>query len=317
MRDTEQLRRDWHLAQEYVASRQKLFVVGCAKSGTTWVMNSLNGHPQMVVKGEGRFTWRMLPYLAQAFKGFNDDQVKHCDDPTMLLRDVDLLMTARGLFDIQLFRYAETSGKKPSGLRVLGDKTPQHAVSMPSLNEIYPSAKFIHIVRDPRDAAASGWHHFGPDGQRQREEYFAYFVREVWPLSVNAAQTAGRQFLGRYLEMRYEELHREEPYQVRRCLDFLNVDQSPAAIEACIAAGDFKTRAKGRERGQEDATNFYRRGVAGDWVNHMTPQAAAEFCKPVADLMRSCGYDPRAGLEPVVQVTVNAPATPLPRVEAA
>src|SRR5438445_6548398 len=120
-------------------------------------MNLLYGHPQMVVMGEGRFTWRMVPYLQQAFKAFNDDQGKHVGKDVTMLRDVDLLMCARFLIDIQLCRYIETSGKAPPSVAVVGDKTPQHALSITLLNQIYPTAKFIHIVRDPRDAASSGW----------------------------------------------------------------------------------------------------------------------------------------------------------------
>lgn len=307
--DTEQFRRDWNTAQDYIASRKKLFVVGCAKSGTTWLMNLLNGHPNMVVKGEGRFTWRLVPFVAQAFKAFNDDQVKHCDDDCTYLRDVDLLLVSRHLIDIQLFRYLETSGKSAGAVGVIGDKTPQHATTIPMLAEIYPgSSHFIHIIRDPRDAAASGWHHFGPDSKKECEDYLCYFVREVWPLSVQSAREAGRNVPGRYLELRYEDLHREEPYQVRRCLDFLGVDASPLSIEACIAAGDFAKHAKGRQRGETDPKAFYRRGVVGDWVNHLSPERAAAFCAPVADLMRSCGYDPVAGLTPGLQLTSNAPA---------
>jgi hypothetical protein len=315
--DTEKFRRDWVTAQDYIASRQKVFVVGCAKSGTTWMMNLLNGHPQMVVKGEGRFTWRMVPFLAQAFKAFNEDQVKHCSDASTYLRDIDLLLCARQLIDITLFRYVETSGKQALSVSVVGDKTPQHAISIPMLNEIYPGAKFIHILRDPRDAAASGWHHFGPDSKKEREDYLCYFVREVWPLSVLTAREASKTIPGQYLELRYEDLHREEPYQVRRCLDFLGVDASPTAIEACMAEGDFKKRSNGRERGVADPKAFYRRGVTGDWVNHLSPERAAAFCAPVADLMRSCGYDPVAGLTPGVQVNVVHPQHQERRAEAA
>jgi hypothetical protein len=264
----------------------------------------------MVVKGEGRFTWRMVPYLAQAFKAFNDDQVKHCDDNCTYLRDVDLLLVARQLIDITLFRYFETSGKNPGVVSVIGDKTPQHAISIPMLAEVYPnSSHFIHIIRDPRDAAASGWHHFGPDSKKEREDYLCYFVREVWPLSVHSAREAAKKIPGRYLELRYEDLHREEPYQVRRCLDFLGVDASPLAIQACIEAGDFKKHANGRERGETDNKAFYRRGVTGDWTNHLTPERAAAFCAPVADLMRSCGYDPVAGLTPGMSVHVESQQT--------
>lgn len=302
MSNIEQLRSNWRLAQDFVASRKKVFLVGAAKSGTTWLMNMLNGHPQMVVKGEGRFTWRLVPFLAQAFKAFNQDQVKHCDDPATHLRDVDLLMCSRMLIDIQLCRYVESSGKAAGSVMVVGDKTPQHTQSMDMLAQMYPDAKFIHIIRDPRDAATSGWHHFGADSNRDQQDYLAYFIQQVWPAAINAARGSARRLGGMYMEVRYEDLHGAEAQTTAKCLEFLGVDGSAGAVEACMKAGSFKERSGGRERGQEDAKNFYRRGIIGDWANHLTPEAAATACAPVAELMRSCGYDPVAGLKLTAEI---------------
>ncbi len=298
----DQLRGAWRHAQDYIASRKKVFVVGCAKSGTTWLQNLINGHPRMAMNGEGRFTWRMFPFIAQAFKAFNTDQAKFIGKEVTLLRDVDLVMCARMLFDIQLFRYAEVSGKSLGAIQVIGDKTPQHCLSIPLLNQIYPDAKFIHIIRDPRDAATSGWHHFGPDSQKPQEEYLGYFIRDVWSQAVAAGRDAGKNIPAHYLEVRYEDLHREEAYQIRRCLEFLDVDASAESVEISSKAGSFKERSGGRERGEEDPKGFYRRGIVADWMNHMSPEIAARLCEPVAALMLSCGYDPMAGYTPSVHL---------------
>jgi hypothetical protein len=303
--NTDDLRLDWNRVQDFIATRRKVFIVGSPKSGTTWLMNQLNGHPQMVVRGEGRFTWRLVPYLAQAFKKFNDDQEKHGGDPCTVLRDVDLMMCARTLIDIQLCRYIESSGRAPHSVAVVGDKTPQHAQSIDLLAQLYPGAKFIHILRDPRDAATSGWHHFGPDSQREQRDYLAHFVQEIWPTAVNAARASAAQIPARYLEVRYEDLHAREAHHVRRCLEFLCVDASAESVEACIAAGSFKARSGGRERGEEDSKNFYRRGIVGDWAHYLTPEDAATICAPVGPLMRSCGYNPASGLSPGVEVNMR------------
>jgi hypothetical protein len=303
--NVDQLRLAWRHAQDYIASRKKVFVVGCAKSGTTWLQNILNGHPRMALNGEGRFTWRMFPFIAQAFKAFNTDQAKFVGKEVTLLRDVDLVMCARMLFDIQLFRYAEISGKALGAIQVIGDKTPQHCLSIPLLNQIYPEAKFIHIIRDPRDAASSGWHHFGPDSQKPQEEYLGYFIRDVWGQAVASGRGAGKNIPTNYLEIRYEDLHREEAYQIRRCLEFLDVDASEDSVKTCSQAGSFKERSGGRDRGQEDPKAFYRNGIVADWLNHMSPEVAAKLCEPVSGLMLSCGYDPMIGVTPSLRVNAE------------
>jgi hypothetical protein len=137
-------------------------------------------------------------------------------------------------------------------------------------------------------------HHFGKSDGRSREEYIRHFIQEVWPAAIaGARQSAQRLNLGqRFLEVRYEDLHRDERGEVRRMLDHIGVDSSDASIDACVTAGSFKTRAGGRDRGTEDKASFYRRGVVADWLNHMSPQLAEELCAPIAHLMRECGYDP-------------------------
>jgi hypothetical protein len=300
----EDLRRSWQIAQQFIAGLTKVFVVGCPKSGTTWVMNQLDGHPRVVVKGEGRFAWRLVPMVAQAFNAFNEDQKKHSSEAVTLLRDVDLFMSARQLIDTTLWRYIEISGKQPSAIQAVGDKTPQHSQNMGMLNQLYPEARFISVMRDPRDAATSALHHFGKSDGRSREEYFRHFIQEVWPAAIaGARQSAERLGLGaRFIEVRYEDLHRDERGEVRRMLGLIGVDAANASIDACVAAGSFKARAGGRERGNEDKSSFYRRGVVADWLNHMTPQLAEELCAPIAGLMRDCGYDPQS---PKIEVTIS------------
>ena len=303
--DIEDLRRASHVRGQFLAGLTKVFVVGCPKSGTTWVMNQLDGHPRMVVKGEGRFAWRLVPMLGQAFKAFNEDQKRHSSEAATLPGDGDLLVTARQLVDAVLWRYVEVSGKRPGAIRVVGDKTPQHSQNMGMLDQLYPGARFIGVMRDPRDAATSAVHHFGKTDARPREDYFRHFIREVWPAAIaGARQSANRLGLGgRFIEVRYEDLHRDERGEVRRMLEHVGVDSSDESVDACVKAGSFEKRAGGRERGTEDRGSFYRRGVVADWLNHMSPELARELCGPVAGLMRECGYDP----DPRIDVTV-APA---------
>lgn len=276
-------------AQPLLDRLTKVFLVGCPKSGTTWVMNQLAGHPRMVIGGEGRFAWRLAPLLVQAFRAFNEDQQKHHAAAAAMLGDADLLLSARQLADSMLLRYIESAAKDIGGLLAVGDKTPQHSQNLGILDRLYPGCRFISIMRDPRDAAVSAVHHFGKTDARPREDYLRHFVREVWPAAAVAVRRAGP---GRVLEVRYEDLHRDEPGELRRMLGHIGVDASEAAVRACMEAGSFSSRSGGRARGSEDKGSFYRRGVVGDWRNHLEPALAAELCEPIAALMRECGYDP-------------------------
>jgi hypothetical protein len=54
----------------------------------------------------------------------------------------------------------------------------------------------------------------------------------------------------------------------------------------------FQRLAGGRQRGEEDQGSHYRRGVAGDWRNHLTPRHLAAFRERFGDLTQRLGYEP-------------------------
>jgi len=286
----ERVYQQWRQGHDDVAGRQKLFLVGCPKSGTTWLMNLLNGHDEVVVCGEGAFAWQLVPMLTQAFRAFNQHQKKM--KPIVQLRDIDLLLVARTIIDSQFSRYVTESASDPARIRVVGDKTPQHSIGIPLLNQLYPDAKFIHIVRDPRDVATSAWFHFGQSDPRSFETYVHYFMTQVWPVNVGGARQAGPPLGDRYLELRYEDLHAEPTSHIQKVLAFLGVDASDQAIAQCHAFARFEKWSGGRKPGQADPKSFYRTGTRGDWRNHIPIELAQRCCSQIASLMTPYGYDP-------------------------
>ncbi len=49
-----------------VLEKQFFFVVGCQKSGTTWLEKILDNHPEMICRGEAVFGNVLAPALNQA-----------------------------------------------------------------------------------------------------------------------------------------------------------------------------------------------------------------------------------------------------------
>lgn len=295
MSDINGLLAGWRERVGRIDGLNKLFIIGCGKSGTTWLRYMLNGHPQIVVEGEGSFAWRLLPHFFQALEAFNKHQQKG-QPPVTHFDSNDALVMSRLLIDTQFARYVEharQSGRDVSILRWVGDKTPQHTIAIPLLNTLYPQSRFVHIMRDPRDVAVSGWFHEGRTSTRTFEQFIHHYMNEVWPLQVGSARRDGPG-LGsqRYVEIRYEDLLRGEEEILGRLLAFLGVDASSATIAACRAAGAFKRLSGGRDRGEEDQTNFYRKGVAGDWRHHLPLELVQPLCDRIAGLMRATGYDP-------------------------
>jgi hypothetical protein len=270
---------------------QKLFITGCPKSGTTWLVKSLNGHPEIVADGEGRFAWRLYSLLDQAANQFNQDHQSVGGSPLGIVSSADFFTLMRSMTDNVLLRYLTSSGKSPATVRVIADKTPQHIFCTDMLRSIYPGCRFINIVRDPRDAATSALFHLAKTDSQPRDQYIETFITRSWRGSVEVALKVERE-LGpaSFLNVRYEDLHSNAPVVLRKCLAFLNVDSSPQALESCRHAGSFETLSGGRHRGQSDPASFYRKGIVGDWINHIDAELAEHCCAQVEDLMRHFGY---------------------------
>lgn len=289
----------WRHQHDLLRTLTKLFVVGCPKSGTTWLVNLLNGHPQVVVRGEGSFAYQLLPAMTKAFDYFNEHQQRFQKDEITQLRELDKLFLHRTAVDSILAHYVEASGRDILQLRVVGDKTPQHGHNVALLGNLYPDSRILHIVRDPRDAAVSSWFHFGKGSDRSFEEHIPYYIQNVWGVHVHLARSAGASLGERFLEIRYEDLHGREAACMEGVLRHIGVEATTERVQACIEAGSFEKASGGRKRGDEGQDSLARKGIIGDWANHLDPATAARWCEPVAPLMRAYGYDPAAGAAPL------------------
>lgn len=279
-------------------AKDVFFIVGCQKSGTTWLEHLLDGHPQVVCRGEAVFVPVLLPamrHMAGTFnKAIRDRNAQVGTIGTEMLLDESqldfLFLTAAGSMMSRWDRYGSA--------RVIGEKTPEHAVTLRHLVRYFPRAKVIHIIRDGRDVAVSGWFHNlrqSGDSFRQRfpdmPSYIRYLVRGHWLPYIHYARAFGAAAPDRYFELRYEDLHSEPEPVIGRMLQFLGVDDGQAEVDACLQAGRFERLSSGRKAGDESRSSFFRKGVIGDWQNHFDAAATAAFMQDGGALLKQLGYD--------------------------
>ncbi len=144
------------------------FVVGFAKSGTSWLRKTLDFHPEILCKGEGIFFGRG-PDLG-ARKGLitptslygalaDSENLRGWLERAAWTRGDDVEEHVTNLTHGAI-AYALRQKLVKTGKRIVGDKTP--FVTDQCIEEIkliYPEAKVIHIIRDGRDVAVSAVHH--------------------------------------------------------------------------------------------------------------------------------------------------------------
>ena len=147
------------------------FVVGYQKSGTTWLMEMLDSHPEILCRGEGRpfgknfrqehLKERRASYPPTSLYNamLSSEDLRYWVERSVWSKDDDPdehLANLTGLA-IEYFLTRRLSG---TGKRLVGDKTVLLGPKIVrEIGAVCPGAKVIHIIRDGRDVAVSATHH--------------------------------------------------------------------------------------------------------------------------------------------------------------
>jgi hypothetical protein len=271
---------------------QVFFVCGAPKSGTTWLQRVLDAHPEVCCSGEGHFIERFSAPLARVVSAYNSDLGLEADqvyEGAPYYQPVD-----QAEFDdlVRSFILSRLTARAGPGVRWVGDKTPGYAFQLDQLHRIFPEAKFIHIVRDPRDVTVSRMGHsrrvgltevFTP-GSRQHREVVEAAIR-IWIEAVTAVSEFADRHPGRVHELRYRDLYDDPMGETGRLFRFLGAPTEPAILGRIVAATSFEALA-GRRPGEEDPGSFFRKGMPDDWKQRLDTETARVIADSCGALMR-------------------------------
>jgi glycosyltransferase involved in cell wall biosynthesis len=163
-------------ARRRAAARRKrretpsiFFVVGRAKSGTTWLMRTLDAHPEIACRGEGRFFGRdyllagpetaTIPSRPLAGALAADTSLRSWLERSVWARDRDPDQQLAELTRIAIDHFLRQTARE-TGKPIIGDKTPfLDTDTVREIAQIHPTAKVVQVIRDGRDVAISARHH--------------------------------------------------------------------------------------------------------------------------------------------------------------
>jgi hypothetical protein len=166
------------------------------------------------------------------------------------------------------------SPPKPWEEIVWGDKTPVYMRDLPLLAGVFAQARFVHLVRDPRDCVLSTAAAWGNTPLRTAQE---------WADRVRSCRAAGRA-LGpsRYLELRFEDLIDDVRGQLGRLFDFLGVPTPPGAGKFLRVPENL-----GAARGADEVLTGNKR----KWKTAMPPALRRAIEELTGDLLDAYGYE--------------------------
>ncbi|MBW1835562.1 MAG: sulfotransferase [Deltaproteobacteria bacterium] len=258
--------------------QEPIFIIGAARSGTTWVLDILTAHPEVTgiheswlfTQNNGLFALFTSAHWPPKRSGLG-----------RLLGREELIKYTRNLAT-QIMSHAI----KP-GHRYLVEKSPHHLFVIPFINEIFPEAKFIHVLRDGRDvsvsvrAASKSWE---PDWRKTFGRSIKSAAR-AWKHAVKSSRKSGENLNNRFLEIRYEEIYKDPFDTYRRLFDFCEIPYDDGILQSAFNATDFSKNYKPNEIG------FRRKGKVGDWRTHFNLIDALIFNLEAGKMLIELGYE--------------------------
>ena len=305
-------------------NESKLFVVGNARSGTTWLHKILEASGQCLSTNEShifpvlydvlerntspderaravlaRFDDRVERSGSVGFTGphvwvSRDDLIRFLDEATAQ----DLVGDAAARFVItKVFEsFVECHREDPRDF--LAEKTPAHLRFADKILEWWPEAKILEIIRDGRDVCASVGHKIETAGWKQSE--FAERV-ERWVAGIRTGARMRELPIarGRWLTVRYEDLIADAPLEIRRIYDFAGLPTDRGTIRR--VAGETTIEAM-RKRTDEEPNRMIRalrsargdhvrRGVVGGWRDDLSEADRRTVDELAGDLLEELGYE--------------------------
>ena len=153
------------------------------------------------------------------------------------------------------------------------------------LERVFPSARFVHLIRDGRDAAVS--YLAMPAGVAARTlanpGSAAAFACQ-WRAEVKAARALGRRVGDRYLEVRYEGLVERPKEVLRQICDF-------AALPWDATMLGSRTPADVSEKVHQQSLHRPLTPGLRDWRKELAPSEQALFEAVAGDLLAELGYE--------------------------
>ena len=228
-----------------------IIVVGMPRSGSTLFTRLLNESSQLFVLNDFYY----LQYV-DSLNGFTNNNPKiqqtlqsyvlrmirerilppNSQDITFSLflspeQEQELVNFAQDLKKNNNLNWAESLSKlmefsaKLQGKKIWGYNTPQDYLHIDRLQQEFPQAKFIYVMRDPRSVIRS-YKYYGniaPEGQKESARYHPILQALAWRTSIRSISARKERQPDKFTLVLYEDLVKDTNQTLGKLGDFLNV----------------------------------------------------------------------------------------------
>jgi hypothetical protein len=274
------------------SAKPPVFIIGVHRSGTSLLNMMLDGSSELWIPYESHFIAKLRKkypddgaFASRDFRRsligeiLDDEYVRGWEvrvEPGEI--DPDRCLSFAGTIDAVYAAHAARAGKTR-----WGDKTPSYVMHADLLNALFPECRFVHLVRDGRDVAASVVRqHWGEN------DYVS--ALKAWARKAELAERMLAMLpASRRMTLRYEDLVARPEENLKKVCAFLELEYEPAMLS-------YQQRSAGKvgRRIQAHHANLLqapRTDLALKWKRTLPPvdQAIAE--EVAGGMLAEFGYD--------------------------
>jgi len=192
-----------------------IFLIGFPRSGTTLTEQILESHDDIVATHE----LPALPRLIRKIESIIGREFTYPDDmPGLSKKEINLLRKSY-LVDMESFL-----NKKIDKSKYLLDKLPLNIVHIGFIARVFPEAKILLALRDPRDVCLSCFMQNFTVNQAMRQYLDIYDTAKFYDVVMSTYLKTKDVLSIEVLETRYEDIVENLEASARRLLDFVGVN---------------------------------------------------------------------------------------------
>jgi hypothetical protein len=274
-------------------STAPVFVLGCPRSGTTYLYHVLLSAGNFAVyRAESQVFHLLEPRFGDLSVAQNKKDLRDAWFNTRLFSATGL---ERGPLEERITRECNNGGDflrvvmeemaRQQGVRRWAECTPDHILYLPRIKQTIPNALIIHIIRDGRDVALSmekqRWPKQLPWDRTDRRMAGGVY----WQWMVRRGRIDGRQLGADYIEVRYEDLVTQPRDVLKRLSAFVDQDLDYDEIQRVAIGSVSRPNSSFQEEGSGDFTPI------GRWKKFYSPEQLAMFEALAGDELQELGYD--------------------------
>ena len=257
-----------------ISDHELVVIGGCPRSGTTLL--------QMLLKAQNKIDG---PYkevcLFEDYRKYKKLSVEF----DIAEQDIRQMRRASGRNNLHFFDKLFDAYKRNTRIDHLVLKAPKSIFLLGHLLNYYPKIRFIHVIRDGRDASLSMQRYFL---ERTGNTFPFSYGAKTWAVSIREGKRY-RRIPDNYIEIRYEDLVAQPLNTMARVFEFLHIadfdEDRIINFNKHIEAARIATHEQGVASAVGSAS--VRR-----WKSEMTDAQLRIFENITGDLLTELGYDP-------------------------